>query len=247
MSSTVARGVSIIEFVATQPRRLAEVGRHLDVHRSTALRLLQPLVDGGLVRRIPDGRYGIGYRLIGLAKRAQDQFDLFSIAHHALEDLANRHSCIAHLGTRQNDSIVYVDKIEPMHSVRLYSEIGQRIPFHTAGVSKVILAYLPSDHLHSLLEGYDFARHTDSTITSREAFQVVLEEVRAKGWAVDDGEFEDYINCIAAPVYDASGEVIAGVSLTTLKAHTELGALKSLLPDLLATCHEISRELGYRP
>src|SRR5690625_232753 len=103
MSSTVARGVSIIEFVSVEPRRLAEIGRHLGVHRSTALRLLQPLLEGGLVRQAFDGRYGIGYRLIGLAKRAQEQFDLFSVAHHHLERLASKHACIAHLGAMENN------------------------------------------------------------------------------------------------------------------------------------------------
>nr|WP_275410212.1 IclR family transcriptional regulator C-terminal domain-containing protein [Streptomyces sp. SID14478] len=130
----------------------------------------------------------------------------------------------------------------------MYAQIGRPVTLHTAGVAKAILAHLPRERAAALLASCGFERHTDATLTDAAAYREALDAARARGWAVDDGEYEDYVNCVAVPVRDSTGEVIAAVSVTALKARADLPALETeVLPDLVATAETISKELGWRP
>ncbi|GAA2305879.1 IclR family transcriptional regulator [Streptomyces kunmingensis] len=248
MSQTVRRAIDILEFVARSPRTQTEVGEHLGVHRSTALRILESLTEGGLARRLPDGRYAVGHRLAGLAHLALEQFGLKDVAGEHLRGLGGRCGHTVHLAALEGDRIVYVDKVDPIDGVRLYSQIGRPVTLHTAGVAKAILAHLPRERAAELLAGCDFAPHTGTTLTDPAAYRKALDETRARGFAVDDGEYEDYVNCLAVPVRDSGGGVVAAVSVTALKARADLSALETdVLPDLVATAETISKELGWRP
>ncbi|MEU6394123.1 IclR family transcriptional regulator [Streptomyces sp. NPDC046939] len=248
MSQTVRRAIDILEYVARKPRTQTEVGEHLGVHRSTAQRILESLTDGGLARRLTDGRYAVGHRLAGLAALALEQFGIKDIAAGHLRGLGERCGHTVHLAALEGHQIIYVDKVDPVDGVRLYAEIGRPVPLHTAGVAKAILAFLPRERADQLLAGCDFAPRTGTTVTDPVALRKVLDTTRARGWAVDDGEYEDYVNCVAVPVRDSGGDVVAAVSVTALKAKADLPALETgVLPDLAATAETISKELGWRP
>jgi DNA-binding IclR family transcriptional regulator len=246
MSQSIQRAIEILEYVSVQPRTPSDVGAHFNIHRSTALRTLQTLTESGLTRRREDGRYGVGYRLAGLANLALDQFDLANIAHPHLQALGAGCGHTVHLATVEGQSIVYADKIEQAGMVRLYSQIGHPVTVHTSGVSKAILAYRDPAFVEHALESTDFATYTPTTITSREEFLKQLAEVREQGYAVDDGEYEDFVNCVAMPLRDATGQVTGAVSITALKARATMPDLVQLLPALKATTTTISEELGWR-
>lgn len=247
MSQSIQRAADILEFVSVRPRTPSEVAAHLNVHRSTALRMLQTLADTGLARRRNDGLYGAGYRLAGLANLAHAQFDLAGVAKPRLSELGQACSHTIHLAELQGRSIVYIDKIEQPGMVSLYSQIGQPVVLHTSGVSKAILAYQPADVVDALLESCPFTRYTGATITSAGQFRAELADVRQQGWAADAGEYEDYVNCVAMPLHDAAGSVVASVSITALKARADMAELKHLLPELKQATTSISKEIGWRP
>lgn len=246
MSQTVERAIDIIELTSAAPRSLAEVADHLGVHRTTALRLLRTLTDGGLTRRREDGRYGVGYRLAGLAELAYEQFDLRNLAHDHLVTLSQLSGHTVHLAAIEGDDIVYVDKVDPIGGLRLYSQIGKPVRLHTAAVGKAILSQQPEGVIAAMILRCDFERFTESTITTPEALLSELRVARARGWAIDDGEMEAFLNCIAAPIRKSTGDVVAAVSITALKAKADLAVLESeLLPQLLLTTASISKELGW--
>ncbi|CAN5135903.1 IclR family transcriptional regulator [soil metagenome] len=246
MSQSIERAVETLEFVAIRPRTQSEVAAHLSVHRSTALRVLQTLTEYGLTRKQPDGRYGVGYRLAGLASTAREQFDLANLARPYLVTLGEMCMHTIHLAALDSGRIIYLDKVEQPGMVKLFSQIGAPVCLHTAGVSKAILAYQPPAVVDSIMAAVDFATHTSTTITSRAQFDTELVAVAERGWSIDDAEYEDYINCVAMPIRDASDRVVAAVSITSLKARADLDALKLLLPDLLTVTENISKELGWR-
>ena len=246
MSQSIQRAADILELVAISPRSPAEVGEYLQVHRSTALRMLQTLTEAGLTRRRSDGRYVVGYRLTGLAQLAAEQFDLTELARPYLSALGQECAHTIHLAQVQATTIVYADKVEQPGMVRLYSQIGQPVVLHTAGVSKAIMAYLPAQQVETMLAGYSFTRYTGATITSASSFARELQDVRDQGVAVDAGEYEEYINCIAMPIRDATGAVFASVSITALKARADLPALRRLQPRLAEITTAISKEIGWR-
>ncbi|SDN88951.1 transcriptional regulator, IclR family [Cryobacterium flavum] len=247
MSQTVRRAIEILEFCSVHPRELKEVAAEMGVHRTTALRLVQTLTAGGFVRRDELGRYGVGFRLAGLAQRALDQFDLRSVVHPHIVALGDRLGHTIQFAVPQGDHIIYVDKIEPAQAISLNTRIGDFVVIHTAGVSKATLANLPPEQRDAIIAQATFEKFTPTTITARKDFLVLLETVREQGWATDDGEFESFTNCIAAPVWDHANAVVGGISVTAFKNKADLTQLRKLLPELLATTTTISKELGWRP
>ncbi|MBP1326273.1 DNA-binding IclR family transcriptional regulator [Leucobacter exalbidus] len=247
MSQSIQRAAEILELIAVRPRTQSEIAIALGVHRSTALRTMQTLTDSGLSRRRADGSYGLGYRLAGLATVAAEQFDMRNVAHHSLDELGRECTFTIHLAALEGDTIVYADKIEQPGMIKLYSQVGQPVLLHTAGVSKAILAFQDEATIDRVLRGHQFTKFTENTITSEAEFHAALVTTRASGWAADDAEYEDYVNCVAMPIRDASGRVIAAVSITALKAKADLETLTGWLPRLTETTEAISRDLGWRP
>ncbi len=244
MSQTVQRALSIIEFFAERPRSLGEIAEHLDVHKSTALRLLQTLERGGFAR-LADGRYTVGFRMVALAHQAVDHLELHTVAHPHLVRLSNRYGHTIHLAQLVDDEIVYVDKVDGRGALKMQSRVGRPVILHTSGVAKAILAHLDEESRDRFLDRVTYQRYTPTSITTPAAFRQELELIAARGWAEDDGEFEDFVNCVAAPVRDARGRVVAGVSVTALRALAPLEQIREYLPQLTDTCAAISRDLGW--
>ncbi|PRY44707.1 IclR family transcriptional regulator [Umezawaea tangerina] len=245
MSQSVDRAAAILDACAPGPQRLTHLAELLGVHRSTVLRLLQTLERHRLVRRLDDLTWTIGYGLIGLAVETLDRMDLRTAARPRLERLGQEIGHTIHLAQLDGHDIVYVDKVEGRGAVRMASRIGAPVQVHTAGVAKAILAGLPPDRCEAVLASATFERFTDSTITGRAEFAAELAKVRKQGYAVDDGEYESYLACVAVPVRDGGGAIRAGVSITALCAIERLEKLRRHLPRLWTVASEISQELGW--
>lgn len=244
MSQTVVRAFDVLRFISTTPRTLSEVTEHLDVHKSTALRLLQTLSEEGFARQLPNGAYVTGFGIIALGQSAIDQIDVRTIAHPHLLRLSKESGHTVHLAQLIGDEVVYVDKVDGT-TMMMGSRIGIRAETHSAGVAKVVLAYSNEDIRERAIAKATFHRHTSTTIVTAAALQHELAKVRARGWAEDDGEREDYINCVAFPIYDARGSVTMGVSVTALKAVAPLEVLRKRIPEFRQSALAISREFGW--
>jgi DNA-binding IclR family transcriptional regulator len=244
MSQSVKRATEIIEFIAEAPRTLNEITRHFDVDRSTIFRQLQTLVRAGFVIHRSDGTYNIGVRIISIAHQALDNLELHRIAHDEIRALHQRVGNTLHLAQLVEETVVYVDKVEGTGSVRMYSRVGLPVLPHRTGVGKVILAQLPSKQRDIILRGVDWGAQASTTPTGREILDRELEEIQRNGWGVDDGEFEEFVNCVAAPVKNSTGSIVGALSITAIKMINDLNDLKAHVPDLLATAGRISCDLG---
>jgi DNA-binding IclR family transcriptional regulator len=245
MSQTVRRAMSIIECISERPSSIGDVAELLGVHKSTALRLLQSL-EPGFARRLEDGRWTVGVQLIAIAQRALDSIDVRAVAHPYLQRLSALAGQTVHLGQLIGDDVVYVDKVDGQGQVRMYSRIGRTASMHASGVAKAIVAFLEEPLLETVLEGIDFQRYTPTTVTPLPEFRRELSAIRDRGWATDDGEFEEFINCVAAPVRNSDGTVRAAVSIAAPKMMASLTDLEQLVPELLTTTLAISGELGWQ-
>lgn len=246
MSQTVERAIAVLEQLSTGPKQVAEIAAGLSVHRTTALRLLQDLSNGGLARRREDGTYAIGYRLAGLAQAALEQFDLREISHPHIAALGRELGLTVHIAVITGNGIVYADKFEPHGTVRLYSEVGKPVRLHASGVGKVLLAFAPEHERRRLLDGHAFERFTATTIADPAAFERELATIRERGHSTDDGEYETFVNCIGVPIRDGSGEVRTALSVTALREQTDLSALTGRLPKVIEAAEAIEYELGRR-
>ncbi|APU16562.1 IclR family transcriptional regulator [Actinoalloteichus fjordicus] len=247
MSQSLTKALRILVELGEQARSLTELAERLDVHKTTVLRLLRTMEDERFVFRDESHRYHLGSRLFALSSLALEQREVRGIAAPHLADLNRRTGQTVHLATFEGGEVVYVDKYDSRHPVRMYSRIGLRAPLNCAAVSKVILAAMPATQRRQVIDGIDFVRFTDRTITDAAALHDELDRVAAQGHAVDRAEHESFINCIGAPVHDAGGRVAAAVSVSVPDVVLGYEQVLELLPDLLATAASISRDCGFHP
>ncbi|MGV8966646.1 MAG: IclR family transcriptional regulator [Cellulomonas sp.] len=245
MSTSVDRALDILDTIALTPMRPGELGEKLGVHRSTVVRLLQTLESRDYARRLPSGKWGIGFGLISSGQRALDSIDVRETARRHLVSLGNELGHTIHLAGLMGAEIVYLDKIEGLGAVKMASRIGGRALIHTAGVSKAILAFAPIDVRAAAVAGCNFERYTPTTITTPAAFAAELETIADRGWAIDNGEAEDYINCVAVPIFGNDGSVVAGLSVTALTAIAPFGTLEARIDRVLEAGAAISADLGW--
>jgi DNA-binding IclR family transcriptional regulator len=245
VAQTVERALQTIGYLAESRRSLGEVAEYLGVHKSTALRLLQTLEAEGFARRESASLYGIGFRVVTLAHQALDSLDLFSIAHPHLVALASRLGNTFHLGQLVGADVIYVDKVEGHGAVKMYSMVGRTASLYTSGLGKAVLAYVTGPLRDEMLDSIVYARHTPTTITTRAELEKELSRTRERGWAEDDAEFEDFINCVAVPIRDSRGTVHGALSMTAVRALTPLEELRERIPELSAAAETIARESGW--
>lgn len=245
MSGSLERALHILVELAGGQASISELGRRLDVHRTTSLRLLRTLEEERFVRRTEDGQYRLGPRMAMLAHAALEGLDVRAAAAEHLRALGDKHGHTVHLAAMEGRSVIYLDKVESRHAIRMYSRIGATAPLHATGVGKVLLAFSPTAERDRLLGDSPFQQCTPNTRSTREDLDRDLALAAERGWTVDDAEHEEFIHCIAAPVFDASGDVTAAVSISVPRMVLNHDELLDMVPDLLATADAISEELGW--
>ena len=246
MSQTLDRALTILELVADSPRRISDIADELGVHHSTALRLLHTLRKHGFVAEEADHSYRLGSTIMRLGFRAYDQVDLRTLVRPVMERLNHETRETIHLGVLEAGEVFYLDKVEAAHAVRMHSSVGAIAPLHCTSVAKAILAFLPEARRRELIDGYELNRRTGNTRTTVEALEADLADSRARGYALDEEEHEPAIHCIAAPIIDADGHVVAALSISTPTSRIDRGVLLSFADPLLQATADASSLLGWR-
>ncbi|SFQ67904.1 DNA-binding transcriptional regulator, IclR family [Amycolatopsis arida] len=247
MSQSLDRALTLLGGLAKDARTLDQLAEEVGVHKSTVLRLLRTLEAHHFVHRVGARHYRLGSALFDLANQALEQRDVRRSAEPALADLNERTGHTVHLASYEDGEVVYIDKFEGRHSVRMYSRVGKRAPLHCTAVGKVLVAAFPPARRAEIAAGIDYVRMTGNTIGTVEDYLAELARVAERGYAVDNAEHEDFIHCVAAPIRGAGGEVLAAVSLSVPKVLLDFEGLLALVPDLVAAAEEASLQSGWTP
>lgn len=225
------------------PHLLGDIAQAAGVPKASAHRILRTLVSNGFLDADGTGRYPVGPRLRTLAAgvaatQAATRID------DLLADLSRRTGQTVHLALRTGATATYTHKVDSADAVQMASRVGMRLPLHTTAIGKCVLAWLPETELTDVLSDTGLAPRTPTSLATSTALRSALADVRAAGFAVDDEENEVSIRCLAAPVRDARGGVIGGVSVSTLTFLVPRDQLVGWAPDVMATADLVSTRLG---
>lgn len=166
----------------------------------TIHRLVRTLVDLGYLRQDPSRRYVLGPRLIRLGESSSQVLSVWARSH--LARLVDELGESANLAMLDGDRVVYVGQVPSRHSMRMFTEVGRRVLPHCTAVGKAILAEMPEQQVRAILERTGMPEYTQHTITDPEAFAAALQWSREHGYALDDGEQEMGVRCVAVAVPD---------------------------------------------
>lgn len=241
MNQSVARALKLLDELAEGPKRLGPLAESLGTHKSTVLRLLQTMEESGYVRRHgPGPEFSLGVRILELGARLLESIDVRDVARPHMEELGEASGETVHLAIRDGSNIVYIDKVESRHAVRMYSRIGGRAPLYCTGLGKVILAYTPPERWPD----FEMTPFTTETLSNREELAAEVDKIRSRGWATDEREHQDTIRCIAAPILASMGDCIAGISISVPTSRMSARELQRFVPALKHAAQQISLGLG---
>jgi DNA-binding IclR family transcriptional regulator len=246
VSQSVARALRILLSLGEGPRSLDDLAAEVGVHKTTVLRLLRTMEEESFVYRDSGHRFHLGARIFALSASALEQREIRAIAAPHLARLNQSTGQTVHLGVYEDGEVIYVDKYDSRHKIRMYSRVGLTMPVHATAIGKVLLAGLPAGRRRAVAGDIDYVRFTEHTITDADAFLEELDRVAQRGYAVDDAEHETFLTCVAAPIRDASGQVTAAISISVPHVVLDRDQVLGLLPGLLDTARAISADCGHR-
>ncbi|KRC58571.1 hypothetical protein ASE14_18570 [Agromyces sp. Root81] len=241
---SVARKVFAIAdaFTGREELSLSEIAGRANLPLSTAHRLVAEWVEWGGLERGDDGNYRVGVRVWRLGVRQPTAMRLRRVAMPYLEDLLESTHEHVHLAIRDGLGATYLERLSGPAAVPAISDIGSRLPLHATGVGLVLLSYAPPEVFEELLASGPRA-YQPGTITDERGLRRRMAEIRSTGIATTVEELTPGAFSIAAPVRDATGEVLAAVSIV---AHVERLAEPQISLGVRMAARGISSALGYR-
>ncbi|AWV02992.1 DNA-binding transcriptional regulator KdgR [Burkholderia sp. JP2-270] len=227
---------------------ISELSQQLGMSKTTVHRFLQTLKTLGYVAQEGEtDRYRLTIRLFELGSKALESVDLVREADLEMRRIGQLTREAVHLGAFDEDAIIYIHKIDADYGLRMQSRIGRRNPLYSTAIGKVLLAWMSPDEARVVLAGIEFRKSTAKTLSSADAVMSILPHVRQQGYGEDNEEQEDGLMCLAVPVFDRFGCVIAGLSISfpTMRCGADTKAHYIAL--LKESGRAISARLGHHP
>ena len=241
-SQTLFRGLDVMEVVANGPITLGELATRLGLTRSTAHRLASALVDRRYLTFVPRSGYSLGPKLLELGYRVRDELDLPRIAAPHLERLALVTEDTVHLGVLDRGRVLYLDKIPGRRRISISSRIGETQPVASTGLGKALILARGEAAWSEFFRNEKGLRRGS---ISHQEWMARMRTYAQSGYALDLEENEDQIRCVAAPIRDVEGRIIASISVTSTPQYMSDQRVHALAKDVIQTASNISKDLGW--
>ena len=214
----VTRALDILELFLEGDGTLSapDVIRKLQLPRTTVHELLTTLAARSYLAPVPaqPGRYRLGVRAYQLGSRYAEQLDLAAEGRQVAREVAQTCDETVHVAILEGTDVIYIAKVDSTHAVRMVSAAGRRLPAHCTSVGKMLLASLPQTELEVRIAEHEFIAMTPASLTDPEALRTELAGIRERGIAVEHRESNPDVSCVAAPVRDSAGRVVAAMSIS---------------------------------
>ena len=226
---------------------VTELSKRLKLHKNNVFRLLATLESRGYIEQNKaTENYRLGLKALELGQTFIKQMGLLRQAKPILERMVENCNETSYVAIYKENHIVYLDVVETNLTVRVVSRVGSRLPAYCTASGKVHLAYMTEEELEDLLSEMKFVPHTSTTITNQEDLKAALEQVREKGYAIDDEELDLGVRCIAAPIRDYTRRIVGAISVSGPSMRIDNERMeKELIPMVLQASSDLSTRLGY--
>jgi len=246
--SSVATAVRLMKAFSEEQVEIgiSELARRLGVAKSTVHRLAVTLVADGMLERNPDsGKYRLGIALFRLGSLVRRRMILSNEARPLLRELREKVNETVHLAVLDGNEIMYVYNLESTQAIRMRSDVGVRKPAYCTAEGQAILAFQPSEVVERVVR-HGLPARTPQTITDAAELRKVLDGIRQRGCAIENEESEIGMRCVAAPLRNDTGEVVAAIGLAGPVSRLSKKALTAFIPHVIETAAAISARLGHR-
>ncbi len=214
--SSVLKVFNILEALGEQKSiGVSELSQRLMMSKATTYRFLQTMKLLGVVEQEGEmDKYALTLKLFELGAKALEHVDMIEIADKEMQNICKVINETVHLGAIDEDSIIYLHKIDSNHHLRMHSRVGRRNPLYSTAIGKVLMSHMEEAAVRELLSSVEFIRHTKNTHENIEHLLKELAVVRQQNFGEDNEEQEPGLRCIAVPVYDRFGQAISAISVS---------------------------------
>jgi DNA-binding IclR family transcriptional regulator len=234
--------------IETPELRLTDLSERLAIPKPQVLRIVSTLEAGGYLVRDPGTkRYRLGIRIFQLGMVVRQRLDVRRVAQPLLQKLAAETHETVGLFLADPNGPICIDVIDSPKGLRVFAELGRRMPWNAGTAAKVILAYLPLDQREQILGHADFKRYTQRTITDPDRLRDVLAEIRRTGYHVGIRDLDDDALGVAAPVFDHDADVAGAISIGAPVSRTSEEEIGRFIDLVRIAAAEASRQLGHHP
>ncbi|MFN3524753.1 MAG: HTH-type transcriptional regulator BhcR [Paracoccus sp. (in: a-proteobacteria)] len=240
------RALDMLDLLAAHPNlTLSEVAERGGQPPSTTHRILHTLASRGMVESDPTTQcWNIGPASFRLGSAFMRRSGLVERARPIMRALMEHTGETANLGILNGDAVLFVSQVETQETIRAFFPPGTRSPLHASGIGKALLAFGRPQVTEALLAGPGLVRFTDRTLTDAAALADDLARIRHRGFAFDDEEKTRGMRCIAAPVFDLTGEAVAGISVSGPAHRIGHEHVKTLGAAVAAAASQLSEMMG---
>jgi len=247
LTPALMRALDILELFVDEDAHLnaADVADVTSLPRSTVHELITTLTARDYLERHAGGSFGLGRAALHLGNAYTRQFDLLGVATDVARVTATRTGETCSVGVLQGSDVFYLAKVEGEEAMALASHVGRRVPAHSVGLGKAMLAFLPQDELRALLPEL-LVGFTEHTITTRRELEATLSVARDRGWAIEREESGYNVACAAAPVRNVRGEVVAALSISVPPQRWDQHTERHWADIALDAAAALSAKIGHR-
>ncbi|NEX20962.1 IclR family transcriptional regulator [Thiorhodococcus mannitoliphagus] len=240
----IDRAAALLDAVARYPDpvSLKVLAAEAGLHTSTAHRILASLIQNQFVERDAAGHYRLGLRLLQLGVRLHGNVDVRAIARPIMEALRDQLGETINLTIREGDAVVYIEKATPNRMIHVQQLVGARAPLHVTAVGKLMLGAAGEDAMRAYATRTNLPAYTRNSLTTLPRLIAECSECLERGYALDDEEAEMDVGCIGVLIYDSTGNVSAGLSVSAPINRRRI----EWVEELVAAGQTLSERLGYR-
>lgn len=244
MITSVKNAIEIISCFVDQNKKLgiSEIAEQVGKNKSTVHHLVKTLTECGFLMQTEDKKYQLGMKLLQIGIAALKQLDFVTHALPYAEALSKTVKETVHVGVYDQGDVVYVLKKESQQSVRIDTWEGCRKPAYCTGVGKMLLAHQSKYEIQAILSKKMF-RYTPHTLTDAETLHSEMDKIRREGFAVDNEEYEIGLFCVAAPIKDELGNVVASISVAGPEFRMKSKRFHKVVQQVYDTAEAISKEM----
>ncbi|MEH7745706.1 IclR family transcriptional regulator [Neobacillus drentensis] len=246
---SLERALTILNKLSEYPDgiQITRLAEQVGLTKGTLHRLLSTLSNMNYVVKDEEtDKYKLGLQVLFLSRNLLNQSNIVTIAKPFLEKLVQEVNETVHLCIEDRGEVIYIDKIESNQTIRMYSRIGSRAPMYRTAVGKILLSDMSPDKFEDIVSNITFIPKTPTTITSKEELIKEIEMVKLQGYALDNAENEEVLRCIASPIYDHKGKIVASFSISGPNNRVTMDLINHTLIDKMKQYSiAISRNLGY--
>lgn len=243
------RGLTVLRALAREDSvTLSELSERLEMPVATTHRILSTL-EKSRFARLDDSsqRWSVGVEAFRTGTSFLRQTNLMEIGRAAMRRLMEDTGETANMAVRDGGEVVFIGQVETHATIRAFFRPGSRGALHASGIGKALLSALPADEADALLSHAGLREFTQHTRTSLADLRRDLTESAARGWAIDDEERHLGMRCVAAPIFDSTGQVVAGISVSGPTVRLDRSAMEAIGPRVRDAALEVQEGLGGQP